>query len=130
MGPLQPTWVKALVIDSGKTKFCFVTVDSIGKNDEFALLLSLRTDTFCAFTAADGTLRRMAWERARDMGFSIPLDNMTLHGSHTHSGPGGISPHMLWQLAPATDLLVPGSTFLISLTVSDLKVLVDAVVLQ
>jgi hypothetical protein len=28
-------------------------------------------------------------------------------GSHTHSGPGAITPELLWELAPATDLLVP-----------------------
>jgi len=27
--------------------------------------------------------------------------------SHTHSGPGAISPNFLWAMAPATDLLVP-----------------------
>lgn len=86
VGHLQPTWVKALVIDDGQTKFCFVTVDAIG---------------------SDGTLRRMAWERAKDMNFSIPLDSVTMHGSHTHSGPGAITPELLWELAPATDILVP-----------------------
>ena len=56
---------------------------------------------------ADGTLRRIAWEKARDQGFNVPLDNCILSGSHSHSGPAAVTPEFLWNVAPATDLLVP-----------------------
>ena len=113
VGHLQPTWVKALVIDDGQTKFCFVTVDAIGRNARFTFVNRDKCWCLCLYSGADGTLRRTAWERARDMGFSLPLDNVTLHGSHTHSGPGAIAPELLWELAPATDILVPGKIFYI-----------------
>ena len=69
-----------------------------------------------------GSLRRLAHDKALKLGFSIPLDKVVLSGSHTHSGPGAISPEFLWSVAPgeeakqwlqiqlirlATDLLVP-----------------------
>jgi hypothetical protein len=40
-------------------------------------------------------------------GFTVPQENCVISGSHTHSGPGAITPELLWELAPATDLLVP-----------------------
>jgi len=30
VGALNPSWVKALVIDNGQERFCFVTMDAIG----------------------------------------------------------------------------------------------------
>lgn len=36
----------------------------------------------------------------------MPLENVAIFGSHSHSGPGAISPALLWELAPAMDLLV------------------------
>ncbi|XP_065899909.1 neutral ceramidase-like isoform X2 [Dysidea avara] len=85
-GHLQPTWVKALVIDTGDEQICFVTLDAIG---------------------SDGTLMQLAYDIATSKGFTIPFDNIALFGSHTHSGPGGITPEFLWAVAPAMDLLVP-----------------------
>ena len=85
-GHLEPTWAKAVVISDGKESFCFVTIDAIG---------------------ADGTLRKMAYDIAADKGFPVPYSNLALHGSHTHSGPGGITDEFLWEVAPAMDLVVP-----------------------
>ena len=60
------------------------------------------------FTASDGTLTELAYEMAAAQGFKVPFDNVAIFGSHSHSGPGAITPEMLWAIAPATDLLVPG----------------------
>jgi len=56
---------------------------------------------------ADSVLMRLAWEMATADGLQIPLENIVLGGSHSHSGPGAISPFFLWAVAPAIDLLVP-----------------------
>ena len=60
------------------------------------------------YSGSDGTLAELAYEMAAAQGFNIPFDNVAMFGSHTHSGPGAITPEMLWAVAPATDLLVPG----------------------
>lgn len=57
---------------------------------------------------ADGTARKMAHAKAQDLGLPIPLENIIMSGSHSHSGPGAIAPEFLWEFAPATDLIVPG----------------------
>lgn len=51
-------------------------------------------------------------------GFKIPFENVAMFGSHTHSGPGAITPEMLWAVAPATDLLVPGKKVELAIYVS------------
>ena len=48
---------------------------------------------------------------AAAQGLKVPFDNVAMFGSHSHSGPGAITPEMLWAIAPATDLLVPGTQF-------------------
>ena len=58
---------------------------------------------------SDGTMAQLAYDMAAAEGFKIPFENVATFGSHSHSGPGAITPEMLWALAPATDLLVPGS---------------------
>eukprot|EP01100_Stratorugosa_tubuloviscum_P003848 TRINITY_DN1936_c0_g2_i1.p1 TRINITY_DN1936_c0_g2~~TRINITY_DN1936_c0_g2_i1.p1 ORF type:complete len:480 (-),score=253.66 TRINITY_DN1936_c0_g2_i1:80-1519(-) len=85
-GNMDPTWVKALIIDNGEKQICFVTLDGIG---------------------SDGTLSQMAYDIAVTRGFDLPIDSVIFSASHSHSGPGAVSPSMLWALAPATDLLVP-----------------------
>ena len=57
----------------------------------------------------------MAYDIAVTQGFKIPFDNVAIFGSHSHSGPGAISPEMLWAIAPAIDLLVPGSSVCIGI---------------
>jgi len=87
VGILDPSWVKCLVIDDGNgERFAFVTMDAIG---------------------ADGNIEELAYLMASQQGFSVPLEKIVFSGSHTHSGPGALSPEMLWALAPATDVLVP-----------------------
>lgn len=86
VGVMDPTWVRALVIEEGGQQFAVITIDAIG---------------------ADSVLMRLAWEIATAQGLQIPLENIVLGGSHSHSGPGGISPFFLWAIAPAIDLLVP-----------------------
>lgn len=86
VGHLEATWAKALVIDNGTTIFCFATFDAIG---------------------ADGTILKMAYDIAAEKGFRVPFENVALHGSHTHSGPAGITDEFLWEFAPAMDLVVP-----------------------
>lgn len=83
---MDPTWVRALIIEEGGEQFGVVTIDAIG---------------------ADSAMLRLAWEMAAAQGLQIPLENIVLGGSHSHSGPGGISPFFLWAIAPAIDLLVP-----------------------
>jgi len=56
---------------------------------------------------SDGTLADLAYLIAVGMGFTVPRENFILSASHSHSGPGAVSPEFLWAMAPATDLLVP-----------------------
>lgn len=84
-GVLNPSWVRGLVIDNGKDQVCFLSVEAIG---------------------ADGSLFEHAIKIAHDQGFPLPVEKIVLCGAHTHSGPGAVSPERLWELAPATDLLV------------------------
>jgi len=82
-GILDISWAKALVIDNGIEKVCFVSVDAIG---------------------ADGGLIEAAYHKAVARGFAIKRDNVIISASHTHSGPGGVSRERIWEIAPATDL--------------------------
>jgi neutral ceramidase len=89
-GVIDPTWVKALVIDNGQEQFAFVTVDAIGSS---------------------GPLMDLAYQIAKANGFTVPRGNVMLSAAHTHSGPGAISPDFLWAIAPATDLMIPELQF-------------------
>jgi neutral ceramidase len=86
-GIIDPIWARALVIDDGKGhRVCFVSLDACG---------------------ADGSMGELAFDIAKAKGFTVPQENCVISGSHTHSGPGAVTPELLWELAPATDLLVP-----------------------
>jgi hypothetical protein len=86
-GVIDPNYAKALVIeDDNGTRVCLVTMDAIG---------------------TDNTLMKMAYDMALSMGFTVPFERVTSSGSHSHSGPGAISPSYLFAIAPAADLLVP-----------------------
>lgn len=37
-GIIDPTWVKALILDDGETQVCFVTIDGIGSDAGLNLL--------------------------------------------------------------------------------------------
>jgi hypothetical protein len=85
--PGDGIYVRALVMrDSNGVSVAWVTLDGIG---------------------SDITLNALAFDIAVDMGFSVPYANCTFSGSHSHSAPGAITPDFLWQVAPATDLMVP-----------------------
>eukprot|EP00163_Fabomonas_tropica_P015439 TRINITY_DN28234_c0_g1_i1.p1 TRINITY_DN28234_c0_g1~~TRINITY_DN28234_c0_g1_i1.p1 ORF type:complete len:506 (+),score=121.43 TRINITY_DN28234_c0_g1_i1:33-1520(+) len=87
VGHLDPTWAKALIIeDPSGMNFCMITLDTIG---------------------AGGSQLQLAWNMAAAQGFNIPLERVTLHASHSHSGPGALTPDFLWAMAPAMDLMVP-----------------------
>eukprot|EP00753_Platysulcus_tardus_P013097 PLAT3615.5.p1 GENE.PLAT3615.5~~PLAT3615.5.p1 ORF type:complete len:483 (-),score=237.58 PLAT3615.5:182-1630(-) len=88
IGAWQPTWVKALVIDDGEgTRIAHLTMDAIG---------------------SDGGTVKNGWKQAHALGFTVPEEQTLFHASHTHSGPGAVSYEKLWQIAPATDLYIPG----------------------
>jgi len=86
-GIWSPTWVKALVLqfDDGSL-FAFVTLDGIGMA---------------------GSIADLAWTIAKAGGLKVPRDNVIFSASHTHSGPGASAPDFLWEIAPATDLMIP-----------------------
>jgi len=86
VGIIDPTWVKAVVLDNSVTQIAFITLDGIG---------------------SDGSLNQLAWDIATGLGFTVPFENCLFSSSHSHSGPGAVSSDMLWALAPATDLFVP-----------------------
>jgi len=85
-GVMNPSWVKALVIDDGNERVCFVTLD---------------------WMCADGSLNYLAHLIAKTQGFSIPYEKVTWSGSHTHSGPGAWVPELGIQLTPTMDVFVP-----------------------
>eukprot|EP00042_Codosiga_hollandica_P023055 m.89246 g.89246 ORF g.89246 m.89246 type:complete len:400 (-) comp51029_c0_seq1:339-1538(-) len=82
----EPTWAKALFIDTGADTFAIVTIDAIG---------------------SESSVREIAYDLIVGMGVNLSDSNFILSGSHSHSGPGAISPNFLWAVAPATDLLIP-----------------------
>lgn len=89
LGTWDPNYAKALVIDqdgSGRERFAFITLDAVG---------------------FPGTLASLAWEYAKGMGFSVPMERCLFSASHSHSGPGGIAGDFLFTIAPSTDALVP-----------------------
>lgn len=56
---------------------------------------------------------------AASKGFTVPYENVILSGSHSHSGPGGVSSEKLWEYAPATDLLVPELREMLATSLAD-----------
>jgi len=79
-------WAKCLALSDGNTRVVFATIDAIG---------------------ADGKVFAKAYEIAKKQGFKTPYENIVLSGSHSHSGAGAVSTELLWELAPATDLVKP-----------------------
>jgi len=100
-GTLDPTWCKVLIMNDGDMEVAFVTIDAIGM---------------------DGSLASLSYDLAVDMGFRLPRNNVIFSGSHSHSGPGAISPQFLWAAAPATDLMVPALQILLGNTVASAMV--------
>jgi len=112
-GVMNPTWVKALVIDDENgERICFVT-----------------TDTMCA----DSSLAFLAHALAVGQGFTVPFSKVTFSGSHTHSGPGAWVPELGIQVTPTMDLFVPKVQRLLAKSIAEAMVqaeqnLEDAVV--
>ncbi|ELR11785.1 Ceramidase [Acanthamoeba castellanii str. Neff] len=104
-GIIDPTWVKALVIDDGRTPVAFLTLDMIG---------------------ASGSVMDIAYAIAVSRGFTVPRANVIMSASHTHSGPGAVSPEFLWAVAPATDLMVPSLQWKLSNSIADALVSAQA----
>lgn len=87
VGIMDPTWVRAVAVDDEQGgRFVYVTIDAIG---------------------ADGGLFAAGLKIAASQGMKTAPENVILCASHSHSGPGAVSSEKLWELAPATDLLVP-----------------------
>eukprot|EP01116_Phalansterium_solitarium_P025407 TRINITY_DN9709_c1_g2_i1.p1 TRINITY_DN9709_c1_g2~~TRINITY_DN9709_c1_g2_i1.p1 ORF type:complete len:500 (-),score=133.82 TRINITY_DN9709_c1_g2_i1:217-1716(-) len=90
VGVLEPTYVRALVMTASNgvvsTGVALLTMDVIG---------------------ADSSIADLAYAYAVTQGFSIPFANCIFSASHSHSGPGAISPEWLWSVAPSSDVMVP-----------------------
>jgi hypothetical protein len=84
-GVLDPIYAKALVLSDGETKVAFLSLDVVATVDGIVTLMS---------------------KYARDMGGTIPKENLFVFSSHTHSGPGAISGLTFWELI-GSDELVP-----------------------
>jgi hypothetical protein len=84
-GVRDPIYAKALVLDDGEDRLAIVTLDLVG----------------CGAQAVDKVFRHL---RARGTG--IPLENILVCASHTHSGPGTLSPLHFWEIA-AMDFYQP-----------------------
>lgn len=65
VGVLDPTFAKALILDTGVERLFIVTIDAIG---------------------SDSTIRRMVLDRAQARGVNITDRTFMLSGSHSHSG--------------------------------------------
>ncbi len=76
-GVHDPVKAKCLVIESGGVKFAWVTSDFIGINRD------IREKVYAKVAEETG----------------IEDDAFLICASHTHSGPGGVSRNLLWQIA-------------------------------
>ena len=83
-GVLDPIYAKALVLSDGETKVAFLALDVVATVDEIVTLIA---------------------DYARDMGGTIPKENIIVFSSHTHSGPGAISGLTWWELIGADELV-------------------------
>jgi hypothetical protein len=88
IGRYAPTWAKCAVLAHGDgDSVGLITMDMIG---------------------ADGGVLELAYLKAVEQGLDatkLKFENTIMGGSHSHSGPGAVSGELLWQLAPATDIL-------------------------
>lgn len=86
-GQLEPAFARALFVkDAEGNRVGFVSADVIGM---------------------DGKATALAVEIARSKGLQTPLEDLIFLASHSHSGTGAVTADRLWELAPATDMLVP-----------------------
>jgi hypothetical protein len=81
---MDPTWVKALYLeDDNHNAVMLVTMDAIG---------------------SDGPLVDLAHTYAVTLGLPLEREQVIFGASHTHSGPGGVSPSFLWVWASSSRL--------------------------
>ena len=87
VGQLEPSYARALYIqDPSGNAVCYLSCDIIGM---------------------DGAATAAAISLARSQGFPLTDDEVVFGASHSHSTAGAVTSNKLWELAPATDLLVP-----------------------
>ena len=87
IGQLEPSYARALYIqDPDGNAVCYLSCDIIGM---------------------DGAATAAAVSLARSRGFPLTDDEVVFGASHSHSTAGAVTSNKLWELAPATDLLVP-----------------------
>jgi len=87
VGQLEPSYARALYIqDAAGSAVCYLSCDIIGM---------------------DGAATAAAVALARSQGFPLTDDEVVFGASHSHSTAGAVTSNKLWELAPATDLLVP-----------------------
>ena len=87
VGQLEPSFARALYIqDPAGNAVCYLSCDIIGM---------------------DGAATAAAISLARSQGFPLTDDEVVFGASHSHSTAGAVTSNKLWELAPATDLLVP-----------------------
>lgn len=79
-GQRDPICARALYISDGKTAVTFVALDAIATTNECVLV---------------------AWAKARAQGATVPLENLMVCSSHTHSGPGCLTTLWMWELIAA-----------------------------
>lgn len=83
-GARDPLYAKAVIISNGSTSVAVLTLDAI---------------------ATDAAVVEEVHRKAAARGVTVPLENLMVAASHTHSGPGCMSKRMFWQLT-AADLFV------------------------
>lgn len=103
----DPVFAKALVLEVDGVRTAHVSVDAIG---------------------SDGGLLRNAFLDARARGYRVSFENTLFHGSHSHSSMGGVSTELLWEIAPATDMVVPKLQEYLASRIADAMVQADQAV--
>lgn len=79
-GIRDPINARALFVSDGKKKVVIVTLDAIATTHEAV---------------------EAAWRKAQALGSSVPMENLMMCASHSHSGPGTLSRLWFWQLTAA-----------------------------
>lgn len=79
-GVHDPIMAKALIVANGSTSVAILTLDAI---------------------ATDARVVEEVHRKAAARGVTVPLENLMVASSHTHSGPGCMSKRLFWQLTAA-----------------------------
>jgi hypothetical protein len=84
--PNDGIYARAIALEVDGVKLIHLAIDAIGSDK------GLNDDVLAEAVAK---------------GLKTPPGQVVISGTHSHSGPGAISSDFLWNIAPATDLLVP-----------------------